>query len=204
MEPDFSHPNMVKSILTQDDYRRVYEILDTPPLDFDCGDLCGRQCCQEYQPGVGMYLLPGEEKLFTGQEPWLKWSFKRAEDQDFPSRWKGYVAFVECNSSCPRDKRPIQCRTFPLMPYIDAHGNLTVRLDYLNGPFLCPLVRHPRRYPLRSEFRQRVLEAWKLLIVDPVIRSDVEWQSRNLDRDLHSPWRRLLKGVTSFRRPEYQ
>ncbi|HHY34823.1 MAG TPA: hypothetical protein GX510_04200 [Firmicutes bacterium] len=201
-ETELSHPNMIKSIFSDDDYRYVYSLLDTSPLEFDCGDLCGKRCCQEYQPGVGMYLLPGEEKLFTGQEPWLKWSLKRAEDQDFPPDWKGYVAFVECNSNCPREKRPVQCRTFPLMPYIDLRGNLTVRLDVLNGPFLCPLVRYPRKYPLRDEFRQRVLEAWRILVTDPLIRSDVLWQSRNLDRDIRSPWRKLFQRVTFFRPPE--
>lgn len=186
-------PDMVKSVLGKDEYGKVYEIMDVPPLDFDCGDLCGRICCQEYRPGVGMYLLPGEERMFTGSEPWLRWSFRRAEDQDFPTEWKGHVAFVECNSRCPREKRPVQCRTFPLMPYIDSYGVLTVRLDVLNGPFLCPLVRYPKRYPLRDEFSDRVLEGWKLLIADPLIRSDVEYQSRKLDRDLRSPWRKLLR-----------
>ena len=204
MESNLLHHDMVKSVLTAEDFRRVYEILDTPPLDFDCGTICGKLCCQEYQPGVGMYLLPGEERLFTGREAWLKWSFKRAEEQDFPPDWKGYVAFVECNSICDRGRRPVQCRTFPLMPYLDKDGKLSVRLDVLNGPLLCPLVRYPRKYRLRAEFRRRTLEAWKLLITDPLIRSDVEWQSRILDEDLRSPWRKLLRGVTTFRQHKYQ
>jgi len=183
---------LVAGVLTKEDYRKVYALMDVAPYQSDCGDLCGKKCCQEYQPGVGMYLLPGEESMFTGKEPWLSWTYVKASRHDFPTSWKGFVPFIKCNGTCPRESRPIQCRTFPLMPYIDLDGNLSVRLDELSGSLLCPLIRYKDKYPLREEVRQKILEGWKTLIKDPLIRDDVILQSRRLDDDLSSPWRKLL------------
>ena len=166
---------MVRSTLTPEDFAKVYKLLDLPALDCDCGSLCERICCQEYEPGVGMYLLPGEDCMFDGNEP-----------------WDGMVHFVMCRGTCPRERRPLQCRTFPLMPYIDEDGNLDVRLDTLTGSLLCPLVRYPESHPLRPEFVDAVLSAWRILTKDPLIRADVLWQSRKLDQDSLSPWRKLL------------
>jgi len=78
------------------------------------------------------------------------------------------------------------------MPYLDPEGNLEVRLDTLTGSLLCPMVRYPESYPLRKEFMDAVLSAWRILIKDPLIRADVLWQSRKLDQDNLSPWRKLL------------
>lgn len=183
---------MVRSALTPEDFAQVYKLLDLPALDCDCGSLCERICCQEYEPGVGMYLLPGEDCMFDGNEPWLEWTLHSATHQDFPPEWDGMVHFVMCRGTCPRERRPLQCRTFPLMPYIDEDGNLDVRLDTLTGSLLCPLVRYPESHPLRPEFVDAVLSAWRILTKDPLIRADVVWQSRKLDQDRLSPWLKLL------------
>ncbi len=189
----FIRRRLVKSTLKKEDFERVYRLLDIPAIDSDCGDLCGQRCCQEYEPGVGMYLLPGEEVMFSGREPWLKWSYKSARHHDVPESWRGLVAFVVCNGTCPREKRPVQCRTFPLMPYLSREGELSVRLDRLTGSLICPLVRNPEQHPLSSQFVERVLDAWSILIRDPLVRDDVVLQSRRLDEDENSPWRGLLR-----------
>ncbi|HHY44257.1 MAG TPA: hypothetical protein GX512_00910 [Firmicutes bacterium] len=183
---------LVRSTLCKEDFKRVYRLLDIPAIEGDCGALCGHRCCQEYEPGVGMYLLPGEELMFSGRERWLRWSYKSAKHHDFPESWKGLVAFVMCNGTCPREKRPVQCRTFPLMPYISPQGQLSMRLDTLTGSLICPLVSNPERHPLKEEFLERALEAWSILIRDPLIRDDVVQQSRKLDEDESAPWRGLF------------
>ncbi len=183
---------MVPSTLSRDDFARAYELLDLPALDFDCGQLCDRLCCQEYEPGVGMYLLPGEDCMFAGDEDWLDWRLQPATAEEFPREWKGMVHFVICQGTCPREKRPIQCRTFPLIPYLDRDGNLSVRLDSLAGPLVCPLVREPLIHPVRPEFSQAVLSAWRILLKDPLIRADIQMQSRKYDRDAKAPWLKLL------------
>lgn len=184
---------LVPSVLCREDFDEVYSLLDVHPLNFDCGILCGSLCCQEYEPGVGMYLLPGEQQMFTGKEAWLNWRFVKAKDHDFPPDWKGEVPFVTCNATCPRDKRPIQCRTFPLMPYLTPGGELLVKLDTLSGILLCPVVKEPDKYPLRPEFYAAALSAWRILIKDPLIRSDVWQLSREVDQDDTAVWRNLLK-----------
>lgn len=185
-------PNLVPSTLSKQDFEKVYALLDVTPLEFDCGTLCGKLCCREYEPGVGMYLLPGEEQMFSMEEPWLRWAFVKAGEHDFPPDWKDDVAFIMCNSDCPRDKRPVQCRTFPLMPYLTPEGEIQVKLDALSGILICPLVKQPHTYPLKPEFYTAVLSAWRILIRDPLIRSDVWRQSRLLDQEESSVWRGLL------------
>jgi hypothetical protein len=183
---------LLRSALTREDFEKVYFLLSGPALHGDCGELCGRMCCQEYEPGVGMYLIPGEECMFTGKEPWLKWRYQWAKNHDFPPEWDGLVQFVVCKGICPRERRPVQCRTFPLMPYLDTSGNLDARLDALTGSLICPLVRSSNKHSLRPEFVENVLEAWKILLKDPLVRADVAQQSRKLDQDEGAPWRRLL------------
>jgi hypothetical protein len=185
-------PRLVPSTLSTNDYQKAYALLDIPPLESDCGILCASVCCKEYEPGVGMYLLPGEEQMFAGNEPWLTWEFPKAQRHDFPPDWKGRVAFVTCNGKCPRDMRPVQCRTFPLMPYLTPDGKLDVTLDRLSGILICPIVQNPEKHLLRPEFYEAVESAWSILIKDPLIRSDVWQQSRELDKDESSPWRRLF------------
>jgi len=184
--------HLVRGILQRKDFEKVYSLLDTRATEDDCGKLCGSRCCQEYEPGVGMYLIPGEDCMFTGDEPWLTWRYQLARNHDFPPEWKGLVQFVMCRGTCPRDRRPIQCRTFPLAPYLDEEGSLDVRLDTLSGSLLCPLVRFPEEHELRPEFVRNVKEAWRILIRDPLVYSDVAMQSRRLDEDRNAPWRKLL------------
>ena len=67
-----------------------------------------------------------------------------------------------------------------------------MRLDTLTGSLICPLVSNPERHPLKEEFLERALEAWSILIRDPLIRDDVVQQSRKLDEDESAPWRGLF------------
>ncbi len=184
---------LVPYTLSKEDFERAYSLLDVPPLHFDCGVLCGSLCCQEYEPGVGMYLLPGEHQMFTLEETWLKWKSVDAQKHNFPSDWKGNVPFVTCNATCPRDKRPMQCRTFPLMPYLTHEDELQVKLDALSGVLICPMIKEPDKYPARVEFYHAALSAWTIMIKDPLIRSDVWHLSRQLDEDESSIWRKLLR-----------
>ncbi|WP_286726274.1 hypothetical protein [Pelotomaculum sp. PtaB.Bin117] len=49
------------------DWDRIYRLLDDiTPLAVDCGRLCGSACCSEWEQGAGIYLLPGEESMFSG------------------------------------------------------------------------------------------------------------------------------------------
>lgn len=174
------------------DWKRVYKLLnDVTPLSVDCGKLCGAICCAEWEKGVGMYLLPGEENMFDRNEEWLTWQEHNTEDYEFCPSWRSPVYFVCCRGVCPRERRPFACRTFPVTPYLSPDGTLELRLEGAAIP-VCPLVRGGDINLLDRRFLARARLAWEELLKDPLIRDHVEWESRILDRQAVEPWRKLL------------
>lgn len=174
------------------DWKRVYKLLnDVTPLSVDCGKLCGAICCAEWEKGVGMYLLPGEENMFDRTEEWLTWQEHNTEDYEFCPSWRGPVYFVRCRGVCPRERRPFACRTFPVTPYLSPDGTLELRLEDAAIP-VCPLVRGGDIKLLDRRFLARARLAWEELLKDPLIRDHVEWESRILDSQAVDPWRKLL------------
>lgn len=175
----------MKSTIRKRTWQAVYRLLDrVSPVDYDCGELCGCACCtcEELPPdaedfSMGMYLMPGEEKLFTMKEDWLIWTRERAEDYEFPDSWKGSVFFVRCKTppSCPRHMRPLQCRTYPLMPFIDENEELRLILSCAETPYICPLISDEIR--LEKRFCQATYTVWKRLIKDPLIYDMIRMDS---------------------------
>lgn len=189
----------MKATLTKEEYEAIYHLWDeVSPITGDCGLLCGAACCTgggedgasdgkcENEAAVaaddgeelGIYLLPGEEQLFTKKEKWLAWHKDRAGDYDFPESWRGSVWFVRCVDPprCPRELRPIQCRTFPLLPHLDPSDELSLVYNDVDLPYTCPLIRD--RTPLNGDFYEATLEAWRRLIKDPLIYDLVKMDSR--------------------------
>ncbi len=120
----------------QDDVRTALEnaraLLDTlTPLRQDCGALCGAVCCQPSEEGdSGMYLFPGEAALYADAD-WAR---------IVPTRWMvdGVpVPLLLCAGRCPRARRPMACRLFPLAPRV-KNGALTLCMDPRAKP-VCPL-----------------------------------------------------------------
>ena len=178
----------MKSTIKRSTWKAIYRLLDrVSPIDGDCGKLCGCACCtpegDETQEGLGdfvlgMYLLPGEEKLFSMKEDWLKWSVENAEDYEFPDSWHGKVYFIRCTTPpfCHREMRPIQCRTYPLMPYIDKDGVFFFFFSKADVPYSCPLI--DKKIPLNERFCRATFTVWKRLIKDPLIYDLVEMDSQ--------------------------
>lgn len=164
------------SMLAKDDFRRVYELLDEPPVPFDCGVLCNKICCKDWKDEVGIYLLPGEEQMFTFKEPWLKWEKHSTEDYEFCPDWQGEFYFARCIGNCDRARRPIQCRTFPLIPHLHPNGRLSIIFNYTYQD-LCPLIAKNDYKLLNPQFIKNVELAWKILLNDPMIYSDVAYES---------------------------
>jgi hypothetical protein len=156
-------------------------LADLTPLDFDCGVLCGQKCCKDYAPDVGVYLLPGELPLFDGTEDWLTWQFHRTDDYDFAPSWSKHphIPFMRCHRLCDREKRPLQCRAYPLAPYLNEDGTVDVRYDpFAEG--VCPLVERYRVDQLRPEFVAGVRQAWAILMQDPELLDHVRWLTEQL------------------------
>ncbi len=161
--------------LSKQEYEKIYNLLDTNPIDGDCGKLCGSACCKTNDNNMGIYLLPNEKSLFTGEEKWLTWEEHNARDFDFPSSWQGKVYFINCKGTCPREKRPIQCRTFPLAPHIDSKNKLHVIWETLELPYECPLIKN--KVKLKSTFIEKTFLAWKFLIKNKLIKDLVVFDS---------------------------
>ena len=98
----------MKSTLSERSFQAIYRFLDNfSPIDRDCGALCGAACClcstdptdttphaesdENADYSMGLYLMPGEEQMYTFDEDWISWGWLQAEDYDFPDSWHGRV-----------------------------------------------------------------------------------------------------------------
>lgn len=174
----------MKSSIRRSTYLAIYRLLDrVSPVPFDCGQMCSAACCTcgKEDESLGMYLLPGEHKVYSKEDTWLSWSYEYAQDMDFPDSWKGKVYFVRCTNPphCPREKRPMQCRTFPLTPHIDKNGELMLIPNDTELPYYCPLLDNIDE--LEEDFVQATLTCWKHLIRDPLIYDLVKYDSELRD-----------------------
>ena len=192
----------MKSSIRKSTYKAIYRLLDrVSPVNYDCGKLCDAACCNcggdaktddgtDYE--MGIYLLPGEEKLFTMEEDWLKWSIEDALDYDFPDSWFGDIYFVRCKTPpiCPRPMRPLQCRFFPLAPHLTENDELTLILCTAELPYSCPLITHnsavcnischqrsSHSYRLNDDFIRATYTVWTHLIKDKRIYDLVRMDS---------------------------
>ena len=171
----------MKTTISKEQYEAIYERLNrVDVLDYDCGTLCGAACCtvsrEDAAEDMGIYLLPGEERLHL-EDDWMELSEGRAEDHDLPESWEGEAFFGRCKTPpvCPRGRRPIQCRTFPLAPHINEDGELIMIYNDLELPYACPLIEE--EIPLEDEFVNETLDVWRELITDPLIYDLVKMDS---------------------------
>lgn len=188
---------LMKSTIRKTTYKAIYRLLDrVSPVPFDCGELCGCACCLPEGDDLGIYLLPGEEKIFTGCEKWLTWNYDDAEDYEFPDSWHGKIPFICCNTPpvCDRSMRPIQCRTYPVAPHLlsgddVSEEKLILILSDIDAPYICPLIEANSvsvygsdddggdDLMLDERFLKATYTVWKHLIKDPLIRDLVKLDS---------------------------
>lgn len=156
-------------------------LADVTPLPFDCGTLCGHRCCNDFEPDVGVYLIPGELALFDGTEDWTKWQFHSTGDYDFAPTWQHHrqIPFLACSKLCQREKRPFECRTYPLVPYLHEDGTLEMRYSpWAEG--ICPLTEQYRVGQLEPAFVAAAQRAWTMLMQDPEMQDHVQWLTAQL------------------------
>ncbi len=178
--------------LSHDTYQEIYSMLDeVTPIDFDCGTLCGAACCgcedagRKKQDELGIYLMPGEESMLEWDYKWLNWTVGTAQDFFLPFSWRDSpVYFVRCKDprDCHRSLRSIQCRTFPLMPYLTKSGTLTLMYNNMDLPYTCPLIKEKQK--LNPEFLEKTHRAWSMLLEDPKIYDLIQMESDNARPDL--------------------
>lgn len=162
---------MLKPEVFEKIYRRLDEV---SPLSCDCGKECGAVCCSRKAFDDGsepyIYLLPGEKEYLESRTSCLEIKRELRAEHDFPESYGEYVYVLYCREAgaCDRRFRPIQCRTFPLMPYITDEGELL--LGFYDGelPYNCPLIEDNRE--LQEDFIKATYEAWEMLLEDDAIR----------------------------------
>ena len=180
---------MIKGATRRRTYKAIYRLLDrVSPVPFDCGTICGAACCNAAASDeeLGIMLLPGEEKVHdrhAGQDDWLEWESLSSDEFEFPESWNGKIYFVRCKNPphCPRHLRPIQCRSFPLLPHLNEDGELTLVFNDYDLPYACPMIEEG--IELDERFVKATKTVWKHLIRDPLIYDMVWGESRAREMD---------------------
>ena len=146
-------------------YLEIYKRLDTlTPVPFDCGEMCGKLCCQGDSES-GMYLFPGEAKLFAGKENFSILS------TDFEVEGKAAELLV-CHGPCKREERPLSCRIFPLVPMYRKGSTLQIIRDPRAS--FCPLTHPAAKGCLDPAFIKEVRHAFSVLIQIPAVAEFVD------------------------------
>lgn len=138
-------------------YKSIYNFYaDTTPLCVDCGKLCGGACCEsDDNEETGMYLFPGEEKLFINNP-----DFKIIDSEFFYG--KDCAKILICKGTCNRSERPLSCRIFPIIPYIKGND-----FDLIFDPrakSVCPLLSLSDINELDEVFIKKTKSVIKLLL----------------------------------------
>lgn len=160
-------------------YNKLYQIVSATPLPFDCGTLCGGACCRDTEPDSGMYLFPREEQLYTAKDSWASLC-----DTDFFYQKGTCAKLLQCPGRCNRNKRPLACRIFPLVPYI-KDGACRVVMDP-RAKWMCPLTTLSLD-DLAPEFVHQVKAAARLLCAYRETRLFLKAQSRLIDEFYQEP-----------------
>ncbi|MCR4755954.1 MAG: hypothetical protein K5868_10615 [Lachnospiraceae bacterium] len=171
-------------MLSIDRYREIYRILDSSaPAVYDCGTLCGAACCNGASfanEESYIYLLPGEMDYLESVGCELKAVKEKHSDHNLPKSWGEYVYVAHCpgKNECKREVRPIQCRTFPLQPYISPDGEFKMILCNSDLPYSCPFIEG--EVAVSEDFHRTAYEAWSILIEDDKIRDLVKMDSEDM------------------------
>lgn len=142
-------------------YLQLYKLFDDiTPIRVDCGELCGKACCKGEDSG--MYLFPGEKKVFDMLSP--KWvTIEKSDFSYIADGKKKFVPIAMCSGTCDRYQRPLACRIFPLTPYLDEDGNLSVITDP-RAKSVCPLSKVMKKEDYAPEFIKNVERTFRLLM----------------------------------------
>ena len=159
-------------------YLQIYRLFDTvTPVPVDCGNLCDKACCKG--DDSGMLLFPGEEEVYGLLNPdWI-----RIEKTDFKYDYDGEthtVPIALCKGSCDRYQRPLACRIFPLTPYMDADGKISVIVDP-RGKGICPMAKAFYLEDFDEKFVRNIEKTFRLLAKNKQIKAFLKSYSEYID-----------------------
>ncbi|HZK26312.1 MAG TPA: hypothetical protein VFD00_02055 [Thermoclostridium sp.] len=155
-------------------YKKVFKRLgNATPLLIDCGKLCDEICCSGSDDD-GMWLFPGEEYLYLDKD-WC-----HIKDANFTLSDGYSVKLLVCKGTCPRHERPLSCRIFPLMPYINEHDRVDFRID-LASVTICPIALEPDKYTIEDKFIDKLYKTFPPLLKDERVVEFIEILSKQYD-----------------------
>ncbi len=159
-------------------YLQLYRMFDEcTPIPTDCGKYCDKACCRG--DDCGMYLFPGEKKVFEMLKPdWSELSISDLE-YNFEGKTKK-TPIIFCDGNCDRFQRPLACRIFPLTPYLDKNGKLNVIVDP-RARSICPLTYELDVSDYDKKFVKNIKKAFILLSKNKEIYAFLNTYSRQLD-----------------------
>lgn len=162
-------------------YLQLYRLFDEiTPICADCGALCDKACCKG--DDAGMYLFPGEEKVYSLLKPeWIT-----VEESNFTYKFNGEeknVNIAFCNGGCDRYQRPLACRIFPLTPVL-RDGRIEVVTDP-RARSVCPLVKVLGVDEYERSFVKNIRNAFVLLTKNAEFRAFMEEYSQYLEEYSH-------------------
>ena len=148
-------------------YSYIYKKLNNvTPIKADCGKLCDKACCKG-DDDTGMYLFPFEEVMFKRTSGY---TIKKTNEKKL---------FI-CTGTCDRNFRPLSCRIFPLIPYIDKKGILSVIMDD-RAKGICPIAFADDFNNLDPIFVRQVTHISNLLIKFNSIKKFIYELSKECD-----------------------
>lgn len=125
-------------------YFRARLMLDgLTPIDSDCGKLCGAVCCQG-NANEGMLLFPHEQAA-----------------DGFTVRACKSGNLLVCDGHCNREKRPLACIIFPLVPIL-VGDRIKVAVNAYAFR-VCPLAKAGSRIKYNIDFVRAVRHFGRLL-----------------------------------------
>ncbi|MBN2259942.1 MAG: hypothetical protein JW702_05335 [Clostridiales bacterium] len=161
-------------------FERAYRFMDVNLTEGNCGESCGYHCCRNIDESgkiFGLYFLPFEYELMQKGKGLIDESRTEVHTKIAYEMPKGvrklYYGFCKDNKNCIRELRPIQCRTYPLVPHLES-GVLSLVIEK-NQEHQCPLIQ--KRELWNTEFEVGILNGWKELLQISQIKVMIEYES---------------------------
>lgn len=166
----------------KDIYKKAYQLMNEPIIEGNCGFLCDFHCCRDFDEKgnkLGVYLWPLEyEAIYKNRDTFEIEKVPKEEHGDIymPDHLSDmYYFYCEGSLDCPRDLRPLHCRSYPIEPHIESGDlMLVIEKDQIHS---CPLLKKEDEW--RKEYIEGIYEAWSLLIKIPDIKTLVKYYSDN-------------------------
>lgn len=154
-------------------YSKAYSLLDnTTPCRFDCGELCGKACCQNnanFAQNNGMLLLPYEKEYISSLGAY-SFSFEDSKDG----------TYLICLGSCERQFRPISCRIFPYYPSFSDGLKFNLRSD-IRAISICPIISSKKFIRPNVYFLRNFKKSIKILLSHDEIKRELLKTSEFID-----------------------